>query len=156
MKLLLFKLLHRLRLYCWKKDLWLLSLLGAKIHPTAKVFGKITWIGYPTNLVLASNVSLNTGVHLNLRDKITVGKNAHISSGVQLHTGKLVLTHPREHVSAEIVIGDDVWLAAGVVVSAGVVISNNVIVAANSVVLQSLESGWLYGGVPAKKIKPID
>ena len=41
------------------------------------------------------------------------------------------------------------------VISAGVTIGDNVVVAANSVVISSLESDWLYGDVPAKKIKPI-
>ena len=38
------------------------------------------------------------------------------------------------------------------------VVRKHVIVAAGAVVLENteLESGWIYGGIPAKKIKPLD
>ena len=100
MKNIFYRLFNRLRTYYWRKGLLLLKFLGANIDNSCKVFGPITWIGYPKNLTLGKEVSLNANVHLNLRDKIIIGDNVHISSGVQLHTGKLVLTIPREHIAA--------------------------------------------------------
>ena len=52
-------------------------------------------------------------------------------------------------------IGSNVWIGAKSIVLPGSNIPDNVVVAAGSVVSGSLESCYLYGGVPAKKIKPI-
>lgn len=52
-------------------------------------------------------------------------------------------------------IGNDVWLGCGVRVLAGTVIEDRVIVAAGAVVKGTLESGYLYGGIPAKKLKKL-
>jgi acetyltransferase-like isoleucine patch superfamily enzyme len=52
-------------------------------------------------------------------------------------------------------IGDDVWVGAGVRILSGTRIESRVIVAAGAVVKGRLESGWIYAGVPAKKVKRI-
>lgn len=56
----------------------------------------------------------------------------------------------------DIIIGEDCWIASNVTVLGPCEIEDNVIVAAGAVVLAGrLESGWIYGGVPAKKLKQI-
>ncbi|WP_223266567.1 acyltransferase [Luteibaculum oceani] len=55
-----------------------------------------------------------------------------------------------------IVIGSDVWIAAGARILDGVNIGNGVVVAAGSVVTKSFESNRVIGGVPAKVIKVRD
>jgi len=52
-------------------------------------------------------------------------------------------------------ICDDVWIGCGVRILAGSKISERVVVAAGSVVRGELESGYVYGGIPAKKLKPL-
>ena len=52
-------------------------------------------------------------------------------------------------------IGNDVWLGCGVRVLSGSVIEDRVIVAAGAVVKGNLESGYLYGGVPVRKLKKL-
>jgi len=62
----------------------------------------------------------------------------------------------REHITAPVNINDGVWLCANCMVMPGVSIAPKIIVAAGSVVTKDLEKeGWLYGGVPAKPIKPL-
>jgi acetyltransferase-like isoleucine patch superfamily enzyme len=56
---------------------------------------------------------------------------------------------------APICIEDDVWLGCGVRVLSGSIIRSRVVVAAGAVVRGELESGFLYAGVPARKIKPL-
>ena len=51
-----------------------------------------------------------------------------------------------------IVIGDDVWLGANVVVLDGAVIGQGCVVAAGSVVRGELEPYSVYAGVPAKRV----
>lgn len=55
-------------------------------------------------------------------------------------------------------IGDNVLVGMGSIIMDETVVESNVFIAAGAVVLerQHLESGYLYAGVPAKKIKPLD
>lgn len=63
----------------------------------------------------------------------------------------------REHKLAPVHIGEGVWLGAGVKVMPGVSIAPKIIVGAGAVVTKSLDKeGWLYAGVPAKPIKPLN
>lgn len=52
-----------------------------------------------------------------------------------------------------IIIEDDVWIGAGVVLLDGARVSRGCVVAANSVVNSTLEPYSVYGGIPAKLIK---
>jgi len=54
-------------------------------------------------------------------------------------------------------INDNVLVGMGAIVMDGTVVEENVLIAAGSVVLENsrLESGHIYGGVPARKIKPL-
>ncbi|MCB9234594.1 MAG: gamma carbonic anhydrase family protein [Bacteroidia bacterium] len=54
-------------------------------------------------------------------------------------------------------IHDLVLIGMGAIVMDLAVVETKVVVAAGSVVLEGmrLESGWLYAGIPAKKIKPL-
>ena len=87
-----------------------------------------------------------------------------ISHGVVILTSGLVakdypeicMTSMREHQTAPVTIGDGVWLCSNSMVMPGVKIANYVIVGAGSVVTKDCDKeGWLYGGVPAKPIKPL-
>jgi acetyltransferase-like isoleucine patch superfamily enzyme len=57
------------------------------------------------------------------------------------------------HKSAEVVIGDDVWIGAGAVVLPGVRVGSGSIVAAGSVVKDDVPEMAIVAGVPAVKIK---
>ena len=52
-------------------------------------------------------------------------------------------------------IGSNVFIGTHSVILADTVIEDNVIIAAGSVVSGKFESGWIYGGTPARKIKKI-
>ena len=59
----------------------------------------------------------------------------------------------QERKEASIVIGDDVWLGAHVIVTAGTRIANGVVVAAGAVVTRSItEENVIVAGIPAKGI----
>ncbi len=55
-------------------------------------------------------------------------------------------------------IKDNVVVGMGAIVMDGAVVESNVFIAAGAVVLEGaiLESGFLYAGVPVKKIKPLE
>jgi carbonic anhydrase/acetyltransferase-like protein (isoleucine patch superfamily) len=52
---------------------------------------------------------------------------------------------------------DNVLIGMGAIVMDHAVIESNVIIAAGAVVLENTqtESGWIYAGIPAKKVKPL-
>ena len=54
-------------------------------------------------------------------------------------------------------IHDNVLVGMGAIVMDHAIVHENVLIAAGAVVLENsiLESGFIYGGVPAKKIKPL-
>jgi maltose O-acetyltransferase len=84
---------------------------------------------------------------------LEIGADCQIAPRVQLVTA----THPLEAKprrdkweSVEpVVIGDNVWLGAGVIVCPGVTIGDDTVVAAGGVVTKDLPAGVLAAGVPA-------
>lgn len=91
---------------------------------------------------------------------ITIGDNVSIGPRAQLVTA----LHPIDDVDARrdgwesaapIDIGDDVWLAAGVIVCPGVSIGAGTVVGAGSVVTRNLPAGVLAVGNPCRVIRPL-
>lgn len=66
--------------------------------------------------------------------------------------GKLRIARP---VRRDVLIGARVWIGARAMFLPGSSVDDDVVVAAGAVVNGHLTRGWLYAGVPAKKIKPI-
>jgi maltose O-acetyltransferase len=129
---------------------------GAQFGPDARVLGRVLLNGDPGTLIVGSRSTLNHGALLDLRDRITIGNDVHISSYSQLHTGYLELSlTPRRHGKAPIFIEDHVWIAAGAVVGAGVRIGAGAVVAAGAVVVDDVSARTLVGGVPARPIRAL-
>ena len=57
---------------------------------------------------------------------------------------------------SEVIIGHDVWIGMNCIILKGVKIGAGSIIGAGSVVTSDVESGCLYAGNPAKKIKSLD
>lgn len=53
----------------------------------------------------------------------------------------------------KVIVGNDVWLGANVIITPGVTIGNHVVVAAGAVVTKNVPDYAVVGGVPAKVIK---
>lgn len=111
--------------------------------------------------------------------QLTIGRNSYIgrwgylAAGADLTIGKNVLFGPNVHVTtvnhrmsrfdtpireqgyekAPVMIGDNVWLGANVVVMPGVQIEEGAVVGANAVVTKSIPAGEIWGGVPARYLK---
>jgi len=63
---------------------------------------------------------------------------------------------PDLEITKPITVGDNVFIGTRSIIMPGVHIGNNVIIAAGSVVSKDLPDNGVYGGVPAKFIKPMD
>jgi acetyltransferase-like isoleucine patch superfamily enzyme len=58
--------------------------------------------------------------------------------------------------SAEIIIGNNVWIGRGCIIFPGTVIEDGVIIGANSVVKGHLQAYSLFAGSPAKFLKVLN
>ncbi len=157
MQRLLYRLYRKSRNLANKLRIWKWRLLGAHIGPGVVTYGRFIVGGNPRNLTIGRGSGLNECVVLNCRDRLTLGEDVQLSGFVQIHTGSLYPDHaPREHYSKPVVIEDHVWLASNVVILPGVTVGKGACVAAGSIVREDVKPGWLYGGVPAKPIRPLD
>lgn len=97
-------------------------------------------------------------VFLDVAD-IIIGKNCQIAPRVQLLTAEhpLQATVRREgwESGRPIVLGDNVWLGAGVMVAPGVTIGENTVVGAGSVVVRDLPANVVAAGVPARVLRGL-
>lgn len=133
-----------------------LSRALAKCGSSLNVHGKI-WVIFAKRISVGSEVHLNHGCVINALEPILIGNRCQLSAYSQLHAGGLepALEKRSAHISASIVLEDDVWIGANAIILSGVVIGTGSIVAAGAVVNKSIPSGELWGGVPARCIKKI-
>jgi maltose O-acetyltransferase len=132
-----------------------IKILGGDIAKGVKSYGRFTVVNIP-NLIVGENSIINEGVHINCRNIVKIGKNVHISSNVQIHTGRLQIDKlERIHTSEPIIIKNNVWVASAVVILAGVTIGENTVIAAGSIVTNNIPPNSIAMGIPAKVIKSI-
>lgn len=133
---------------------------------------------FPKNISIDDHVIIKEGTRIcvcNKDTKITVGKNTTIgfhnfifaSKGISIGDNCLIapfvyivdsnhqmkrdfLINQQPNESAEIKIGNDVWIASNVTILKGVNIGDGAVIAANSVVNKDVEPYTVVGGSPAK------
>lgn len=111
-------------------------------------------------LTIGKRGSFNHNIHFGAAfGEITIGDNVLIGPNVVLRAADHVFEDSAKpimdqgHHGGKISIGNDVWLAANVVVTSGVTIGDGVVVGAGSVVTENLPEMSVCVGVPAKPIK---
>lgn len=116
------------------------------------VFGEHCSVWF--NAVVRGDVNyIKVGSHTNIQDGAVI-HCTYLKNGTDIgnfvNIGHNAIVHG-------CVVKDYVLIGMGAIVMDRAVIESNVIVAAGAVVLEEsrLESGFLYAGVPAKKIKPL-
>ena len=142
--------LYRLRsmfLYIPRRILAKLSPLKYAKMMGVKMKGRVRFYGVPR---------LSTEPWL-----ITLGDNVHITKDVEFitHDGGTLLFRdkvPDLEVTKPICVGNNVYIGIRTIIMPGVHIGNNVIIAAGSVVTKDVPDNCVWGGVPAKFIKPIE
>ncbi len=145
------------RLARWLRSFYW-SLLVAQCGPTLWVFGRIR-MDHPEKIDLGNRVSLNDGVFLIGREKLTIGDDVVLSPHVLVTTTGLDIASralPYGRKSGPVKIGAGVWVGAGAIILPGVEIGNKAVIAAGAVVNKDVPAGALYGGCPAKLIRQMD
>lgn len=99
-------------------------------------------------------------------NKIRIGERVNIQDGSMVHgsvgRGDTIIGNDVSIGHRAIIHGcelkENVLIGMGAIVLDDVIVNENVIVAAGAVVTSGkiLESGFIYAGIPAKKIKPLD
>jgi acetyltransferase-like isoleucine patch superfamily enzyme len=139
---------------------------------------------YKKKMHIADNVIIKEGSHICVCNKdasISIGKNTTVgyynfffaSKKIEIGDNCLIapfvyivdsdhqikretLINQQPNISAEIVIGNDVWIASNVTILKGVKIGNGSVIAANSVVNKDVAPYTIVGGSPAKFISSRD
>ncbi|MDY0744287.1 acyltransferase [Paucibacter sp. R3-3] len=94
--------------------------------------------------------------------RLTIGDDVAIGPGLMLFCESNAIgyefdrLHRECYERADVSIGSNVFIGARVTVLPGSRIDDGVVVAAHSLVRGRLESGWVYGGVPARPIRLLD
>lgn len=137
----------------------LLRAAGTRIG-RARIYAGIRFIGEPSWLSVGDGTFINA--------ELLVGGNAAVSVGANVSVGPRCALLPSTHEAgtgrkragstrvAPITIGDGCWLGAGVTVLSGVSIGAGCVIAAGAVVTSDCEPNWLYGGLPARKIRELE
>lgn len=125
---------------------------GVKISPTA-------FFKNPKNISIGQNsfINHNSCVWAGESSSITIGNDVIFGPGVSVIASnhgmkKGALIRLQEDFDKNIVIGNDVWLAAHVVVTAGVTIGDGCVVGAGAIVTKDLPPYSICVGVPAQVI----
>lgn len=126
-------------------------IFNAKIH-----------LEVPEKIEVGNNSSINRlcwfsgGGGLFIGDNVLIGPNVIIHSANHNYSKKNVPIRLQGHNFKKVVIMDNVWIGAGVIILPGVIINKNSVVAAGSVVTKNVPESVIVGGVPAKIIKKIE
>lgn len=127
------------------------------VAPNATIVGDVSigdncsvWF----NAVVRGDVNyIKVGNYSNIQDNVTIHAT-YLKNGTDIgnyvNIGHNAIIHG-------CIIHDYVLVGMGAIVMDKAVLESNVIIAAGAVVLENTicESGYLYAGVPAKKIKPL-
>ena len=137
-------------LYGWRR--WLLKLFGAKIGNGVLIRPSVR-ITYPWKLIIGDNAWIGDHAEIYNLSQIIIGNNAVVSQGCYLCAG----THDYKQldfpqVSREIVIEDEVWLAAQVFVMPGVNVGRGAVVGARSMVTKNVRPAMICLGTPAIEV----
>jgi len=109
---------------------------------------------------IGNEVSINSNVIIGaaengeivVGDAVLIGPNVVIRASNHQYVKKDVIIKKQGHTGGKIIIGNDVWIAANVVILPNVRIGRGAVIAAGAVVNRDIPPYALAGGVPAKVI----
>jgi len=115
------------------------------------------WSGHKS-IVIDDNVFIGNHCEFNINCGLRIGKFSNIASGCKFidhdhgtNLGSLLIGQ-QPSIQKEIVLEEDVWLGANVIVLKGVTIGSGAVVAAGAVVNKPIPGYEIWAGIPAKKI----
>jgi len=131
------------------------------------VIGRDSWVRFhsyivnPQYILIGAHSKIGVGAKLFLYDQFIVGDRVEIGSGLTVHTAEHKISDAtvplckQGAIYAPVIIDSDVYIGSNVIILPGTIIKTRVVVGAGAVVKGILETGYVYGGVPARKIKQL-
>ena len=137
--------------YGWRN--FLLRSFGAKIGDGVIIRPTVT-VTYPWKVSIGDYSWVGDNTVLYSLGEILIGSNVVVSQNCYLCTG----SHDPGQVdfpiwSKKIKLENECWIASDVYIAPNTTVGKGAVVAARSTVLKNLESGWVYAGTPAIKVK---
>lgn len=110
---------------------------------------------------IGDNTAFNNHVHINasIGGEINIGNDVLVGPNVVMRTANHDFSNPQVlirnqgHIIGDIIIEDDVWISAGVILVSGIRIGKGAVIGAGAVVTKDIPSMAVAVGVPAKVIK---
>ncbi len=111
-------------------------------------------------IIIGNRVAFNDNVMVNadfggfisIGDNVSIGPNVIFRASNHKYGKKDILINKQGHKKGKIIIEDDVWISANVVVLPDVTIKKGAVVAAGAVVTKDVEAYKVVGGIPAENI----
>ncbi|MDD3506357.1 MAG: DapH/DapD/GlmU-related protein [Sulfurimonas sp.] len=123
-------------------------------------FVKIKFTGGLGNIEIGSNVYINSGTVLYSGNGITIGDNVLIGPNCSItptnhefsDRNKPIREQGFKQSKGGVIIEDDVWIGANVVILDGAIIRHGAVIGANSLVNSEIEEYSINYGTPCRKI----
>ena len=123
--------------------------------------------GIGKTLLIGDNCKMNDRVHIVAHDSVHIGNNVLMASNIfisdtshgnydKFPSNPNESPDSRDLYTAQVSIGNNVWIGEGVCILPGVSIGDGCVIGANSVVTKSIADNTIAAGVPAKPIKQWD
>ncbi|MGA6128271.1 MULTISPECIES: DapH/DapD/GlmU-related protein [unclassified Microbacterium] len=132
--------------------------LGLDVHPTALIDAG-AFIGALSGLHIGERSFVNVNCFFDLAAPIHIGSRCDLGPEVALITSTHQIGPAYRRAGANeshaIHIGDGSWLGARVTVLPGVTIGSSCVIAAGAVVTTDCEPGYLYAGIPARRVREL-
>lgn len=111
-------------------------------------------------IIIGNNTSFNTNVMINadcggfieIGDNCLIGPNVVLRTSNHVFSDRNVPIREQGHTPGRIIIRDDVWIGANVVLLPDVSVGRGSIIGAGSVVTKNVDDYAIVAGVPAKQI----
>jgi maltose O-acetyltransferase len=136
----------------------ILHTVGHRFGPGARMWPGVLVVG--SKLTLGRDTFVNGGCFIDATAEVHLGDQVHLGPGVQILTTSHEIGPPERRAStlslAPVRVGDGAWIGAGSIVLPGATLGAGCIVAAGGVVDGEVAPNALYGGVPARSIRPLD
>lgn len=141
----------------------LYRLAGMKISGKCLIWGPliIRPIGGAKSIEIGKGSFINSEIRFGVPSSmISIGENVHVGPRVMFETVnhglKYVQGKGRGTWTKAIVVEDEAWIGAGAIITQGVTIGRGSVVAAGAVVVKSVDSNTVVGGVPARFLRFTD
>ncbi len=126
---------------------------NVRISPKIKLY-------WPEKIKIGNNIFIEEGAHFSCREGLSIGNNCMMGPNVTIiggdHETKISEKSMFEYsygIDKKIIIEDDVWIGANVIILKNALIRQGCIIGAGSVVTKSTKPYGVYAGNPAKLIK---